>query len=52
MQLSFANMNMELNNFKIIKQPHHANEGIVDVDLIKELVDYAHYYRSIFLNNC
>ena len=41
MQLSFGNMNMELTNFKIIKQPHDVDEGIFDVDLIKELVDYA-----------
>ncbi|KAH9793150.1 hypothetical protein KPL71_004433 [Citrus sinensis] len=39
MQLSFGNMTMELNIFNIVKQPHNADDGIVDVDLIEALVD-------------
>ncbi|KAH9780390.1 hypothetical protein KPL71_008058 [Citrus sinensis] len=39
MQLSFGNMTMELNIFNITKQPHNADDGIVDVDLIEALVD-------------
>ena len=39
MQLSFGNMIMELNIFNIAKQPHNTDDRIVDVDLIKELVD-------------
>ena len=39
MQLSFGNMTMELNIFNIAKQPHSADDGIVDVDLIEALVD-------------
>ncbi|KAK9187457.1 hypothetical protein WN944_018852 [Citrus x changshan-huyou] len=39
MQLSFGNMTMELNIFNIAKQPHNADDGIVDVDLIEALVD-------------
>ncbi|KAH9685156.1 hypothetical protein KPL70_013841 [Citrus sinensis] len=39
MQLSFDNMTMELNIFNIAKQPHNADDGIVDVDLIEALVD-------------
>ena len=38
-QLSFGNMTMELNIFNIAKQPHNADDGIVDVDLIEALVD-------------
>ncbi|KAH9686903.1 hypothetical protein KPL70_014565 [Citrus sinensis] len=38
-QLSFGNMTMELNIFNIAKQLHNADDGIVDVDLIKALVD-------------
>ncbi|KAK9187298.1 hypothetical protein WN944_018690 [Citrus x changshan-huyou] len=38
-QLSFSNMTMELNIFNIAKQPHNADDGIVDVDLIEALVD-------------
>ncbi|KAH9724538.1 hypothetical protein KPL70_007523 [Citrus sinensis] len=38
-QLSFGNMTMELNIFNIVKQPHNADDGIVDVDLIEALVD-------------
>ena len=30
---------MELNIFNIAKQSHNADDGIVDVDLIKELID-------------
>ena len=39
MQLSFGNMTMELNIFNIAKQPHNADDGIVDVDLIEAIVD-------------
>ena len=39
MQLSFGNITMELNIFNITKQPHSADDGIVDVDLIEILVD-------------
>ena len=39
MQLSFGNMTMELNVFNITKQPHNADDGIVDMDLIEALVD-------------
>lgn len=39
MQLSFGNMTMELNFFNIAKQPHNANDEIVDVDLIEEIID-------------
>ncbi|KAH9744111.1 hypothetical protein KPL70_003549 [Citrus sinensis] len=45
MQLSFGNMTMELNIFNIAKQPHNADDGIVDVDLIDTLVD------NTFLSN-
>ena len=45
MQLSFGNMTMELNIFNIAKQPHHTDDGIVDVDLIDTLVD------NTFLSN-
>ncbi|KAH9671232.1 hypothetical protein KPL70_017283 [Citrus sinensis] len=38
-QLSFGNMTIELNIFNIAKQPHNADDGIVDVDLIEALVD-------------
>ncbi|KAH9744056.1 hypothetical protein KPL70_003526 [Citrus sinensis] len=38
-QLSFGSMTMELNIFNISKQPHNVDYGIVDVDLIEELVD-------------
>ena len=34
-------MTMELNIFNIAKQPHNANDGIVDVDLIEALVDHT-----------
>ena len=37
--MSFDNMTMELNIFNITKQPHNADDGIIDVDLIQELVD-------------
>ncbi|KAH9745636.1 hypothetical protein KPL70_004147 [Citrus sinensis] len=39
MQLSFGNMTMELNTFNIAKQPHNADDEIVDVDLIETIVD-------------
>ena len=32
-------MTIELNIFNIAKQPHNADDGIVDVDLIEALVD-------------
>ena len=32
-------MTMELNIFNFAKQPHNADDGIVDVDLIQEIVD-------------
>ena len=38
-------MTIELNIFNIAKQPHNVDDRIVDVDLIKELVD------NIFLSN-
>ncbi|KAK9205382.1 hypothetical protein WN943_015649 [Citrus x changshan-huyou] len=44
-QLSFGNMTMELNIFNIAKQPHNADDGIIDVDLIDTLVD------NTFLSN-
>ncbi|KAH9705544.1 hypothetical protein KPL70_011915 [Citrus sinensis] len=44
-QLSFGNMTRELNIFNIVKQPHNADDGIVDVDLIETIVD------DIFLSN-
>ncbi|KAH9735065.1 hypothetical protein KPL71_017621 [Citrus sinensis] len=44
-QLSFGNMTMELNIFNIAKQPHNADDGIVDVDLIETIVD------NTFLSN-
>lgn len=40
MQLSFDNMTIKLNTFKIANQPRDADEWIGDVDLIKELVDH------------
>ena len=39
MQLYFVNMTMELSIFNITKQPYNANDGIIDMDLIEELVD-------------
>lgn len=36
---------MELNIFNIAKQPHSADDGIVDVDLIETIVD------NTFLSN-
>ena len=45
MQLSFGNMTMELNIFNIAKQPHNADDGIIDVDLIETIVD------NTFLSN-
>ncbi|KAH9698867.1 hypothetical protein KPL71_024159 [Citrus sinensis] len=39
MQLSFDNITMELNIFNIAKQPHNADDRIVNVDLIETLVD-------------
>ena len=39
MQLSFGNMIIQLNIFNIVKQPHNVDDGIVEVDLIEELVD-------------
>ncbi|KAH9744096.1 hypothetical protein KPL70_003541 [Citrus sinensis] len=45
MQLSFGKMTMELNIFNIVKQPHSADNGIVDVDLIEALV------HNIFVSN-
>ena len=58
MQLSFGNMTMELNIFNIAKQPHNADDGIVDVDLIEEIIDntflsylsddlYKHVYLTL-----
>ena len=32
-------MTMELNIFNIAKQPHNADDRIVDMDLIKEMID-------------
>ena len=32
-------MTMELNIFNIAKQPHNADDGIVDADLLEALVD-------------
>lgn len=48
MQLSFGNMTIELNIFNIAKQPHNADDGIIDVDLIEELV-YLFYNRFVHL---
>ncbi|KAK9222119.1 hypothetical protein WN944_010551 [Citrus x changshan-huyou] len=45
MQLSFGNMTMELNIFNIVKQPHNADDEIVDVDLIEKIID------NTFLSN-
>lgn len=33
-------MTMEFNVFNIAKQPHDEDEGIVDMNLIEELLDY------------
>ena len=41
MLLSFGNMTMELNIFNISKQPQNSDNGIDDVDLIKELIDHS-----------
>lgn len=41
MQLSFDNMTMELNIFNIVKQTPHKDKGIIDVDLIEELIDHT-----------
>ena len=38
MQLSSSNMTMDLNIFSFTKQPHNADDRIVDVDLIETLV--------------
>ena len=38
-------MTMELNIFNITKQPHNLDDGIVDLDLIEEIVD------NTFLSN-
>ena len=40
-KLSFGNMTVKLNIFNIAKQPHDGDVGIVDMDLIRELVDYT-----------
>ncbi|KAH9769590.1 hypothetical protein KPL71_012072 [Citrus sinensis] len=45
MQLSFGNMTMDLNIFNISKQPHNADDEIVELDLIEALVD------NTFLSN-
>ncbi|KAH9698032.1 hypothetical protein KPL71_023850 [Citrus sinensis] len=45
MQLSFGNMTVELNIFNIAKQPHNADDGIIDVDLIETIID------NTFLSN-
>ena len=45
MQLSFDNMTVELNIFNIAKQPHNADNEIVVVDLIEEIID------NTFLSN-
>ena len=34
-------MIMELNTFNIAKQPHNVDDGIVDADLIEEIIDNA-----------
>ena len=39
--LSFGNMIMKLNIFNIAKQPHDGDERILDMVLIRELVDYT-----------
>ena len=44
MQLSFGNMTIELNIFNIAKQLHNADDRIVYMDLIEELVD--NYFLS------
>lgn len=42
MQLFFDNIYMELNIFNIVKQSQNRDNGIVNVDLIEELV-YCHF---------
>ena len=46
MQLSFGNMTIELNIFNIAKQPYNANDEIVGVDLIEEIVDNTFFFKS------
>ena len=40
-------MTMELNIFNIAKQPHNADDGIVDVDLIEEIVDNTFFQTLV-----
>ena len=40
-------MTMELNIFNITKQPLNANDGIVDVDLIEEIVDNTFFQTLV-----
>lgn len=47
MQLSFGNLIIELNIFNIAKQLHDRDEGIVDMDLIEELLDYIFPFNLI-----
>lgn len=42
-------MTIELNIFNIVKQPQNSDVGIVDVDLIEELVCYT--FPSILSDN-
>ena len=49
MQLSFSNMTMELNFFNIAKQPHNADDAIVDVDLIEALVDNTLFQSLVMI---
>lgn len=41
MLLSFGNMTMELNIFNISKQPYDREDGVADVDVIKESIDHT-----------
>ena len=42
-------MTMELNIFNITKQPHNADDGIVDVDLIEALVDNTLFQTLVMI---
>ena len=54
MKLSFGNMTMELNIFNIAKQPHNADDVIIDMDLIEALIDdtFVSNLSDDFLQTC
>ena len=41
MLLSFGNMTMEFNIFNISKQPHDGEDGVANVDVIKDSIDHT-----------